>query len=335
MFSLFKSFFGADTQQAGKYPADLLEKATNRAIEGVDSRLQALPGCHRRLRPSLITAIDHVVELVGVLPEARDASRNQYSNDYYLRTMFASADALQNFFSRNAELISYRDNLTSEPEHVIAMLRMDREEKRVFGVDIQGEVLRRDVAQRTVNFANHALLDPCGSEEETRRLLMRRAFDHLISLALHEVMESRRVRQELEQQYRLYQRKSATLDSEGWGFDTTQAEPGADHVAAQSKLEEIESQLLALPAKTELLDAHLEILINVFSNAANNLYHTSESMIVDRMNTISKTESDRAHQLSWDDIHSSSGVVRTVMMVKYPLSDLSPRNRAPRKAVYQ
>jgi hypothetical protein len=335
MFSLFKSFFGSETEIHGKYPSELLEKATNRAIEGVDSRLQALPGCHRRLKPSLITAIDHVVELVGQLPEARDARTSLYGNDPYLRAMFASADALKGFFSRDTELASYRDALTIEPDYYIAMLRMDREEKRVFGVDMQGDVLRRDVAQMTVNFTNEILIDPCGSEEETRRLLMRRAFDHLISLALHEVMESRQVRLELEQQYRLYQRKSATLDSQGWGFDTTQAEPGTNHSAAQAKLEEIESQLQALPAKTELLDAHLETLIKIFSNAADHLYHQATSMIVDRMNTIVQSESDHAHQLSWDDIHSSSGVMRTVMLVKYPASELPRKQKSVKKNIYQ
>ena len=335
MFSLFKSFFGVDTQQAGKYPADVLEKAANRAIEGVDSRMQSLPGCHRKLRPSLITAIDHVVELVGQLSEPRDARRNQYSNDPYLRAMFASADALQHFFSQNADLVSYRDNLKRPADNAIAMLRMDREEKRVFGVDVQGEVLRRDVAQMTVSFSNHVLVDICDAEEDTRKLLMRRAFDHLVSLALHEVMESRRVREELEQQYRLYQRKFETLESEGWGFDTIQPDPNVDHLTAQSKLEEIESQLQALPAKTELLDAHLEILIKVFSNAADHLSFSTESMIVDRMNTIVKAESDHAHRLNWHDVHSSSGITRTVMLVKYPVAELAPRKHATRKPIYQ
>ena len=335
MFSLFKSFFGAETQQAGKYPADLLERATNRAIEGVDSRMQALPGCHRKLRPSLITAIDHVVALVDYLPEARDASRSNYNNDPYLRAMFASADALQNFFNKSPELACYRQSLTIEPDYYIAMLRMDREEKRVFGVDVQGEVLRRDVAQMTMSFSNRVLIDPQGSEEETRRLLMRRAFDHLISLALHEVMESRRVREELEQQHRLYQRKFDTLQSEGWGFDSTEGEPGTDHASAQSKLEEIEMQLQALPAKTELLDAHLDILMNIFSNAADHLSRTTESMIVDRMNTVVQAESEHAHELSWDDIHLPHGMQHTVMLVKYPVKELSLRKPGGRKPIYQ
>ena len=335
MFSLFKSFFDADTQQAGKYPADLLERATDRAIEGVDSRIQTLPGYHKKLRPSLITAIDHIVALVDQLPEPRYVSRDQYSKDPYLRAMFASADALHNFFNRDAELASYRQSLTIEPDYYIAMLRMVREEKRVFGVDMQGEVLRRDVAQMTVSFSDRGLIDPSESAEETRRLLKRRAFDHLVSLALHHVMESRRVREELEQQHRLYQRKFATLQSEGWGFDTMQANPGTDHSEAQAKLEDIEAQLKALPAKTELLDAHLEILISIFSNAADHLGHTTESMIVDRMNTVVKTESEHAHQLSWDDIHLPNGMQRTAMLVKYPLVELAPRKKATAKPVYQ
>jgi len=49
-------------------------------------------------------------------------------------------------------------------------------------VALEGNELRHDVVQVTVSFSKHRMVDPTSVEDDTRRLLKRRAFDHLLTL---------------------------------------------------------------------------------------------------------------------------------------------------------
>jgi len=328
MFSLFQSIFGTDTASKGQYPEQLVKEAIERAVDGVDARLRVLGGYRKRLRPSIIQAIDHVVSLVNPLPPCIDASRAQYAKDPYLTAFFASADDLQQFFSRERGIREYLDNLTGPaPDRINGLLMMDRNEKRVYGVELEGDILRRDVPQMTVSFNNRQLMDPNGEEQETRRDLKRRAFDHLIALALKDVIDTRTQRQELEQNYTLLRRKLATFEAEGWGFTPEGTQTHSDHAAAQLKLDEIESQLEALPAKTELLDSSLNALVEVLSRSPEKLYSMPVSVILDRMNVIQKSVSDSANELLLNEFHSANGLVRSGVMVSYPTAELLPQKK--------
>jgi hypothetical protein len=330
MFSLFKSIFSSDLTDSAQYPEKLLEEAMERAIEGVDARLRGLSGYRKRLRPSLIKAIDHVVDLIDQMPPAIDASRERYSQDPYLAATFSSAVALQRYFSNERAIHEYLDNLKGpRPGHIIGLLLMERSEKKVFTVDIQGEILRRDVPQTTISFTGHRLLDPTGSEEETRKQLRRRAFDHLIELALQDIINSQSERLDLEQQYTLLRRKLSTLEAEGWGLEEG-GSTSSDHADAQIKLDEIEAQLEALPAKTELLNFNLDVLDGVFTNSQHKLYNNNVTVIVDRMNIKQNSVSETASELRWNELHSANGLVRTAMMVSYPTAQLLPRKKMTR-----
>jgi hypothetical protein len=309
MFSLFKSIFSSDLTDSAQYPEKLLEEAMERAIEGVDARLRGLSGYRKRLRPSLIKAIDHVVDLIDQMPPAIDASRERYSQDPYLAATFSSAVALQRYFSNERAIHEYLDNLKGpRPGHIIGLLLMERSEKKVFTVDIQGEILRRDVPQTTISFTGHRLLDPTGSEEETRKQLRRRAFDHLIELALQDIINSQSERLDLEQQYTLLRRKLSTLEAEGWGLEEG-GSTSSDHADAQIKLDEIEA---------------------LFTNSQHKLYNNNVTVIVDRMNIKQNSVSETASELRWNELHSANGLVRTAMMVSYPTAQLLPRKKMTR-----
>jgi hypothetical protein len=331
MFNLFHSIFGAATTGSDQYPDWLVDKAIERAVDGVDSRLRVIGGYKKRLRPSIIHAIDHVVQLVDNLTSPIDASRKQYGRDPCLTAFFASVEELQKFFSYNRGIRDYVDNTTgSKPDRIIGLLVMNRYEKRVFGMEMEGDMLRRDVPQVTINFDGHRLLDANGEEAETRRFLKRRAFDHLISLALADVINSRRERLELEEQRILLRRKLATYEAKGWGFDMARKDMAVtdettDHSAAQRELGEIESQLKALPARTEYLSDSLDALINIFNSAAQKLWSVPVSMIIDRMNIKRKSISDNTIELSLQEFHSANGLILTGCMVSFPSNELLPR----------
>ena len=102
MFKLFQSIFRPGADKLGTYPEDLIARAIGRAIDGTDPRLRAVSGHKKRLRPAVIHAIDHVVELVDKLPPPLVMNRRNYGADAELRAYFASADHMNEVLSRDA-----------------------------------------------------------------------------------------------------------------------------------------------------------------------------------------------------------------------------------------
>lgn len=112
---LFHSIFGGDDAR-GRYPESLVREAIERAVDGTDARLRALPGYRKHLRAPVIHAIDHVVALVDAISAPLVADRRGYSVESRLAAVFASATAMLDMFGRDTALTSF---LTT-PEGVAA-----------------------------------------------------------------------------------------------------------------------------------------------------------------------------------------------------------------------
>jgi len=183
MLKLFQSIFADETSRT-RYPESLIAEATERAVDGTDPSLRGLLRYRKKLRKPIIRAIDYVVELVDNLDAPIDASRKDFSSDPRLRAYFVSADQLEQVCRERLKQAGFM--LKTEPmgRKVCCLLIMQLEERTIFGADLVGETVVRDVPQVTASFSEHRLLDPTEDLTGTRRLLKRRAFDHLLSLAL-------------------------------------------------------------------------------------------------------------------------------------------------------
>jgi len=194
---------------------------------------------------------------------------------------------------------------------------MECEQRKTFGVELLGETVVRDVAQVTVSMAGHRLVDPTADLAETRRMLMRRAFDHLLSLALARISAIKDIREDLLQHRTLLQAKHDMLESGGWGFSAPGGEaPPLEKLHRQ--LDDIEAQLSTVGGDDRYLEKHLEILIDVLSNAQRQLWIEPLTLIVDRMGIQRHTAADDAPELALRELHNAAGRRLITRLVKIP-----------------
>lgn len=281
MLKLFQSIFsgGKDREQ---YPESLIEAAIERTVDSTDPRLRAMPGYRKRLRTPVVHAIEHVVALVDSLPSPLAADSGHYRSDPRLSTLFASTERMREVFGNDPMLNGFRNSNPTEQGRVTALLLAERVEKRVMGIELNGDMMRRDVAQVAVSFQGHRLLDPDVSEEETRRQLKRRAFDHLLSLALTRITEVQGERVDLNRQRDLLRRKLRALEHGGWSFEDGGAD-SADSDTVQVELNEIEEQLAALGVDDNALSAYLEITAGLLADAEHQFWAEDISLHLDRI----------------------------------------------------
>jgi hypothetical protein len=322
---LFQSIFGGD-EARGHYPESLVRAAIERAVDGTDARLRLVPGYQKRLRQSVVHAIDHVVALVDAIPAPLVADRRQHSAEPRLDAVFASAGAMLDMFGRDTELTAFLTTPEGRGvERVTALLLAERMERNILGMDLVGDRVRRDVQQVTVSFAGHRLLDPRESEGETRRQLKRRAFDHLLTLALTRIAEAREEREDLLHQRDLLRRKCEALECGGWGFGAPEGTP-PDAAAVSAELDAISAQLDSLGADGGVLHAHLGIVAESLGEAERQLWAEDIVLSLDSMNIQRDAADPSARRIALQELHNAHGR----RMVMLPIS-LTPRDLPQRE----
>jgi len=330
MLHLLSSLFAPSTQREPWLDDALLERAIERIVDGTDPRLRALPGYRKRLSPLAEGAVRHVVTLVSALPEAAEISREAFLKDPRLRAFFVSADHLQEVIGNCPAVRSYLATLNGPvPEEIFGVLSMEYAEKNILGMDLRGDTLQREVKQVAVNFFNHRYLGPTGDETETRREVMRRAFDFLVETALEGIATARSKKAELEQQRVLLRRKLKAMEAGNWGLtavfagsETTQADPAE----LEAQIQAIETELLGMGSSAQALDHSLEQITDTVGRPDHWLSLRDLSLELNPM-SIKTTDATTgiSHKLELTEVFSANGQKRVVMLGRFPIRDLPPQ----------
>jgi hypothetical protein len=321
---LFQSIFGGG-ERRGRYPDALIDMAIERAVDATDSRLRLVPGYRKRLRPSITQAVDHVVALAEEIPPPLIATAAQHGVEPCLSAVFASAGDMLEILGRDPSLRAYLETPEGrEADQVTALLLAERVERQVLGLDLVDDQVRRDVAQVAISFTGHRLIDPTPNESESRRLWTRRAFDHMLTLALARIAETRSERADLQRERDLLRRKLTSLKSGGWSFASSDAAP-SDPAALEAEIDELTSQLDALGPAQDVLNQHLEILISLLGDAARQLWVEPCSLCVDALNIQRSPQDPTARIIPFVELRNARGRALTLLALDIRPSDLPAR----------
>lgn len=323
MLKLFQSFFGGD-ESRGRYPESLVEMAIERAVDGTDSRLRLVPGYRKRLRGPVIAAIDHVVALVDGLPAPLAASRDGFNADPRLATLFVSAAQMFEVLGHDRAMLEYLSASSGLADRLTALLLVERYEKNALGMELAGDQVRRDVAHLTVSFRNHRLVDVTDNEAETRRLLKRRAFDHLLALALSRMVEVREERADIARQRDVLRHKLATLERSGWSFEAGEGAP-TEPASLQAELADIEIRLGRLGSDANVLNTHLELVAGQLEQAGQLLQRDIFRMRLDSMNVQREAQDASGRDIELPEIHNAHGRRSVLLLLSVAPGELPPR----------
>ena len=181
-----------ERRQVGYARSTQVLQAVEQVVDATDSRIRLVRGYRKKLQGVVGNALDFTDRLVGRIPGALEVSSRTFLADPYVNAFFVNATDLQEIFSRSSEVRDFMDDcLAEQTAYCYALLCMRRSEKTVLGMDLAGDILKRDVQQVVVNFSDHRIYSPAPSEAETRQGLRDCLFGGLISNALGRIMEQR------------------------------------------------------------------------------------------------------------------------------------------------
>ncbi|WP_224982100.1 hypothetical protein [Geomonas agri] len=316
MLRFLQSIFRRGTK-GGAVPASLVNKAIERAVDGTDPWIRAVFAYKKKLRPAVMHAIDHVVTLVDGTGPVLPLDLQSYDTNPNLRTYFVTASEMADFLEREPNLVQMRGQSASLQHGATALLLMEKRERLTLGASLSGDVVLRDVPQVTVSFEAHRLMDLNDSEEETRYQLKRRAYDHLLRIALGRITEMKTKRGTLEKHRTLLSSKLSLLQRGGFGFDPRSG--GETDVAGlEKRLADIEAQLLAMGKDDKMLEVYLGVVADVLGRAEEYLWVGTETLVVDRMGIKRKEAGADAREVTFDVLCDAEGRKLVASLVNIP-----------------
>jgi len=304
MLNLFADIFGHSGDSPSKLPPSLVNTVIERAVDGTDPRLRIVRGYKKALKKSVIQAADYVIDLIDSLPEPVVASKATLATDPALAALLYSEDSMNQIISWDAAMREFRSSNRLTVGPVTALLIAHRTEKHGFGyAEVGGQILK-DVPQTTISFGQHLLLEPTGDEQATRRLLKRRAFDHLLSVALLHLTERKVERDSLTVRRALLLSKLDIMQRAG-GF--AQHTAAGDRARLQADLEEIERQLSGLGISEDILADNLATIAAMLSKAESHLWLEDKLLCLDKFYVVHDKPGSSVPQIVFKDLHDSEG----------------------------
>lgn len=329
MIKLLQSIFRQTPDATGGGDDKLIALAIERVVDGTDTRLRALPGYQKKLRPAVIKALDYTIDLANTLAQPIHFSARQFGRDNYIRSFFASPERIDEFLTQSRSLQDYLKRRTGlEPEWVHALLTMTRKERNVFGMEMMGETFRRDVAQVSVSFANPRLSAVKDDASKSTFEMKKDVFDYFVDLALRDIVDARVKQQEEKQQHDLLARKRHTLIAGDWGMRslfTGKDDQAIDNDSTEVELGQLDTELQRRETAPLTLDNHLESIIRSLNLVHERLWHEPVQVRLNRMGIKSEQNNDSVLTLQLNEYCNIEGDRIIALPVQIPFDSIPVR----------
>lgn len=313
----------------GEQDSRHIEEAAERILK-LNPQLRLARHYRTHLEPALATSLGYVGDIVAGLPEPREASPAAWSGDPYMHAFFATPDDIPQAISRSTDLRAFFEQ-NAEASEAYAVLGMEMTERHVLGIALEGETMRRDVAQTTVSFSDHQVR-MCGrSLPDLKDEIVRRLVDQLGLEGLARIAADKSRRGMLEQERALLKTRLQLLERQGVGVRSVlggEAEAESGELAAlQAQVVQNERDLDSLGIRSEALERELDRLCEVLSDPAQHLYVSSKRYQLDRMNVVqpesnAQAGTDLTFQIA--RIPTTPPRMRAFTVVRFARADLLP-----------
>jgi len=296
-------------------------------VDGTDSKIRLVPGYKKKLQDIILSSLEFADDLVNRIPQAIEVSDRTFVSDPYVNAFFTNITDLQSVFSHSSEIQDYLEAVHYENAGCCALLCMRRTEKTVMGMELSGNMLKRDVRQVAVSFSDHRIYSPASCESDTREGLRNCLFQGLVTNALEHIMSLRLAghrlqskRQMLHAKLRRYQQKTSEVQQDA------KATAKIAQLIEETGLElrKTEEQMLETPLLTP--QVVLEQVIKVFSRPEDFVQTRGFSLRLNKMGIkISDNSPEPANKLKLTEVTIGNELPRVVTLATFPQQELLAR----------
>jgi hypothetical protein len=296
-------------------------------VDGTDSKIRLVPGYKKKLQNSIQSSLEFTDELVNQIPEAIEVSSSTFATNSYVNAFFTNITDLQSIFSHSSEIQDYMEDIHDDDTCCCALLCMCRTEKTVMGMELSGNMLKKDVQQIAVSFSDHRIYSPTPSEAGTREGLKSCLFQGLVTNALERIVQHRLASHRLQSKHQmLYTRLRQYKQKSREVKQGTQTGVKIAHAIEKTSMElrKIEGKMMNTPLLTP--QVVLEQVANVFSKPGDFVRIRKFSLRLSKMGIkISEDSQQPGNMLNLTEVTIGNELPRTIALATFPRKELLAR----------
>jgi hypothetical protein len=226
----------------------------------------SLRDCRQGLRSPVQNALTYIQKTIDAIPGPAPLAPDGWDRYPLLKALFVDPEEIRALLAEDPRLRSF---FTRQPaSRAFALLTATKRERTIFGTAVEGTIVRRDVPQTAVEFHDHRIIDPSAAETETRRALMDRALNALVTQVLERLLELRALKDELKEQQRILSIQLKIQQTRMHGLDALASEEATGESAppaAHPVLSDIDRQIQDLAAESDSPEVYLRQLTAVLN----------------------------------------------------------------------
>jgi len=298
-----------------------------RVVDSTDTNMRLIVGYRKRLRHAVESSFEYIDALVETIPGPVAVNRHTFSTDPQVNAFFVNVEDLQVKFSRSPELREFiEENSERELNDIFALLCMEKKEKTVYGVELEGDIIRRDVPQVGVSFSDHQLLSPAHTEAQVREGLKHCLFDGLVTEAVGRLKLSQSKIERLQDQKRRLQIMLRDARAKRHGPVSGSGATPLKSAELERLLAENEGALLASKAELSTPKDSLKQVNGVFENPDQYIKIDNVELKINKMGIkLNKESQESANEIHLAQVAFGEAPSRVVLLARYPSSEILPK----------
>lgn len=327
------------TKQSGSkersgWLADIWQRFTNRRagdeelietiellVDIADPTIKRAGRYHKTLAESVIGAREYCGTIIENIPGPVYLDKNNYFHNHTVKALFASADQITDLIGHSADVANFKK--TGYTGEAIALLTMSKSEKTIFGHQKHGELILRDVAQRSVDFFDHRLVAPSSEISNSRQGLVARGLEVLATVAMERITNARTRISELREKrdylkgaIRILGGKNQLYSS----FAVPDPEMDTKLKAAHDSLVDVEAKLEAATQALSYPEDSLRYFEGIMRHPAELLTVAPHTLMLNWMNVLVDKKSDtQGHAITLAEFTLARELQRYAVFVKFPV----------------
>jgi hypothetical protein len=276
-----------------------------------------------RFRKKLMPAVEHTLkysdELIVQMPAPVPIAADSWNSSPFVRTTFLDNKEFKNFFSEHKTLNEFFQK--TKASRCCALLVMSRKDKKIFGMEMDGEILKRDVLQTTVDFSDHQIVAPAISESETRKELSLRVLALLATHALEDILSLIALKKDMESEKRILEIKLNMRDARvrsRKSFLPDKSDNAGDTSQAHEMLGELDRKIAEARLELDEPEDYLNRITELLYHPEQFLRSEPVRMFVNDMNIVTmKEHQGKVDEIRFAEISTDTGLRKAAVLVYY------------------
>ena len=296
---------------------DILAQAVERVVDETSSHLRAVASYRRRLQGPVTDAFRYIDEMVEHMPESFLCSRSAFSADPRVRAFFVSPRHMQEVFSQSKDVRELFD-ASPQSEECCALVCMQMEQRRKFGVALSGDRVHRDVLQTSVSFTDHQVYTPGANETDARRALKCCIFTGILKYIRDKLIEAKT--SDFERRKQLSMLRSQLREADHSPM------PEKQETELHRQIEDLENAMKLAALHPSTLEDRFALVTDMLHNASQFVSASFQHLHLSQMGIkVEQEASVPSHELDIAEIKIATREPRVAALVRFPRCELLPK----------